>query len=67
MPFSINTHDAWGTVKVGDYQCLEEAQKAFAELCHDPWYVQDGGVKGLELIEQSDAGAAVRLDWHAFR
>lgn len=67
MRFSINTHDAWGTVKVGDFQTLEEARQAFADLCLDPWYSQDGGVKGLELIEQSDGGAAQRLDWFAFR
>lgn len=67
MSFSIHTHDAWGSVKVGDFQSLEEARQAFADLCQDPWYRQDGGVKGLELVQQSDAGAAQRLDWYPFR
>lgn len=67
MSFSINTHDAWGTVKVGDFQTLDEARKAFAELCQDPWYAQDGGVKGLELVQRSDGGTTERLDWYAFR
>lgn len=67
MSFAIQTHDAWGSVKVGDFQLLEEARQAFADLCQDPWYRQDGGVKGLELVQQSDSGALQRLDWYAFR
>lgn len=67
MHFSINTHDAWGSVKVGDFQSLEEAQQAFADLCEDPWYRQDGSVKGLELVLQSDGGIVQRLNWYAFR
>lgn len=67
MSFSIHTHDAWGSVTVGDFQSLEEARQAFADLCQDPWYSQDGGVKGLELVQNNDAGAAQRLDWFTFR
>ena len=65
MAFSINVHDGWGTVRVGDFQTLEEAQRAFAELCCDPWYARYGGVKGLELVQCSASGAAQRLDWFA--
>jgi hypothetical protein len=36
MGFSINTHDGWGVVKVGDFQSLEEARRAFTALCQDP-------------------------------
>lgn len=54
MTFSINTHDAWGIVKVGCFASLEEAREAFATLCQDPWYQQDGGVKGLELVDDGD-------------
>lgn len=67
MSFSIHTHDAWGSVKVGEFHSLEEARKAFAELLQDPWYAQDGGVKALELLQQSEGGSAQRLDWFAFR
>ena len=67
MTFSIYTHDAWGAVPVGRFQSLEEAQQAFGALCDDPWYRQDGTVKGLELVEDRGAGATQRLAWHAFR
>jgi hypothetical protein len=67
MTFSIYTHDAWGSVPVGRFQSLEEARQAFGSLCDDPWYRQDGTVKGLELVEDSGSGAAQRLAWHAFR
>jgi hypothetical protein len=66
MTFSIRTHDAWGVVPVGDFQSLEEARKVFSAICQDPWYRQDGGVKGVELLERSGEGAGQRLEWFAF-
>ena len=67
MTFAVNTHDSWGIVKVGDYQSLEEARKVFASICQDPWYKNDGTVKGVELVQGADVGASQRLDWFAFR
>jgi hypothetical protein len=67
MGFSINTHDAWGVVKVGDFQSLEDARRAFTALCQDPWYQQDGGIKGLELVQSTEDAKGQRLDWFAFR
>lgn len=67
MTFAIHTHDAWGIVKVGTFQSPEQARKAFAALCQDPWYQQDGGVRGLELVEEGKDGTTQRLDWFAFR
>jgi len=81
MAFSINTHDAWGIVKVGCFTSLEEAREAFATLCQDPWYQQDGGVKGLELVDDGDGNggakgragdrgpgtSARRLEWFSLR
>ena len=66
MPFSIRTHDAWGVVQVGAFGSLEEARMAFRELCDDPWYRQDGTVKGIELVQDSSGGTAQRLDWFSF-
>ena len=66
LPFAIYTHDAWGAVQVGAFATLAEAQAAFSALCADPWYQQDGGVKGLELVQSSAAGTNQRLDWHGF-
>lgn len=60
MTFSINTHDAWGIVKVGCFTSLEEAREAFSTLCQDPWYQRDGGVKGLELVDDGDGNGGDR-------
>ena len=72
MPFLIRTHDAWGVVPVGHFDSLEEARQAFAALCQDPWYRQDGTVRGVELLDAGQAasgqpgGSPQRLDWCAF-
>jgi hypothetical protein len=67
MTYTIQTHDAWGIVKVGDFQSLAEARQAFATLCADPWYRSDGTVRGVELLEGRQDGASQRLDWFAFQ
>jgi hypothetical protein len=66
MTLSIHTHDAWGNVNVGEFLSLDEAKHAFEQLCNDPWYRNDGTVKGLELIQTDAAGSVERLAWHAF-
>ena len=67
MAYTINTHDSWGVVPVGTFQSLEEARQAFSALCADPWYRQDGTVKGVELLQAADGGAPQRLDWFSFQ
>lgn len=67
MTFSINAHDAWGIVSIGSFETLAQAQQAFAELCQDPWYQRDGGVRGLELVQQDEGGSRQRLEWFAIR
>jgi hypothetical protein len=67
MPFTIRTHDAWGVVAVGSFQSLDEARQAFSTLCQDPWYQRDGGVKGLELVQQEAGGSPLRLEWFPLR
>lgn len=67
MTFTINTHDSWGVLKVADFATLEEARQAFSSLCQDPWYRDDGTVRGVELLQTGRDGAAERLDWFAFR
>lgn len=63
MPYRLATHDAWGVLPVGDFASLEEARLQFASLCADPWYRQDGTVKGIELLEINAQGESLRLDW----
>jgi hypothetical protein len=67
MTFTIYTHDSWGLVTVGSYQSLEQAREVFAALCNDPWYRDDGTVKGVELVQVAEGGAGLRIDWFAFR
>jgi len=67
MTFAVYTHDAWGVVPIGTFHSLEEARQGFRELCQDPWYRQDGGVKGLELVQNGANGERIRLDWFSFR
>jgi hypothetical protein len=66
MAFQINTHDSWGVVTVARFQTLEEARQAFRAICGDPWYRQDGTVKGVELVDETTVGVKKRLDWFAF-
>ncbi|MEY2644158.1 MAG: hypothetical protein RLZZ611_807 [Cyanobacteriota bacterium] len=67
MTYLILTHDAWGVVTVGDFTGLDEARQAFAALCQDPWYRQDGTVRALELVMHGPAGDVQRLDWFPFQ
>lgn len=67
MTYTILTHDAWGSVPVGSFPTLEEARTAFRDLCQDPWYRRDGGVKALELCDATIPGNPQRLDWFAVR
>jgi hypothetical protein len=65
MAYAINTHDAWGVVKVGNYQSIEEARTVFVDQCDDLRYKSDGTVKGVVLVQGADAGQG--LEWFAFR
>ena len=67
MPFAIYTHDAWGVVHVGDYATLEDARTVFSALREDPWYAQDGTVRGIELARINPQGQRERLDWFAIQ
>jgi hypothetical protein len=66
MTYAINTHDAWGVVMIGNCKSPEEARKVFYAICEDLRYKSDGTVKGVELVQGSDAGAGHRLGWFAF-
>lgn len=66
MSFAIRTHDGWGVVTVASFPTLEEARSVFASLCQDPWYRQDGSVRGLELVQCAEGSQTQRLDWLAF-
>lgn len=66
MTFSLYTHDSWGQVPVGEFASLEDARQAFDALRQDPWYTQDGTVKGIELVQVTPQGERHRLFWFGF-
>jgi hypothetical protein len=67
MTYSLYTHDSWGVLKIADFPSLDEARQAFGSLCQDPWYRNDGTVKGIELVQANPAGDEQRLDWYGFQ
>jgi len=56
MTYIVNTHDAWGTAAVGEFQSLEQAREVFNALRNDRWFIADGGVKGLSIVDSSLEG-----------
>jgi hypothetical protein len=67
MTFTIYTHDSWGIVPIGNFESLEEASRVFSDLCNDPWYKDDGTVKGVELVQATETDGVQRLDWFGFK
>lgn len=51
MPYILYSHDAWGTANVGEFATLEQAMDVFNTLRSDRWYLSDGSVKGLSLVD----------------
>jgi hypothetical protein len=66
MSFTIHTHDSWGVVTIATFATLAEASRVFEQLCQDPWYRQDGTVRGIALVQNLDGGETQRIDWFAF-
>ena len=56
MPFIVYSHDAWGTANVGEFTSLEQAREVFNALCNDRWYLADGSVKGLSIVDGDASG-----------
>jgi len=60
MTYIVYSHDAWGTANVGEFTTLEQAREVFGALCNDRWFLADGTVKGLSLVEGSgEAGRTI--------
>lgn len=52
MAYRVMSHDGWGTTSVGEFETLAEAQVLFRELCTDHWFLTDGSVKGVSIVER---------------
>ena len=66
MPYRLYTHDGWGRVPVAEFATLQEARSAFLSLGQDPWYRNDGSMKGIEHVNCGQAAEERRLEWLAF-
>lgn len=59
-PYSVVSHDGWGSTSVGEFERLEEAQELFRALCVDRWFLTDGSVKGVSIVEKvCDSGTGL--------
>jgi hypothetical protein len=59
MTYTVISHDAWGSASVGSFTSLEQAREVFQALQNDRWFLADGSVRGLSIVEET-AGAAPR-------
>lgn len=51
MTYTVMSHDAWGSTDVGRFPTLEEAREVFKTLQSDRWFLADGSVRGLSIVE----------------
>ncbi len=56
-PYSVVSHDGWGSTSVGEFHSLEEARDLFRALCVDRWFLTDGSVKGLSIVDHGAEGS----------
>lgn len=67
MTFTVYSHDAWGTADVGRFPTLEQAREVFQALQSDRWFLADGTVRGLSIVESSSGGGEARtIDTFSF-
>lgn len=57
MPFTLYSHDSWGQASVGTFSSLEEAQTVFEAVCNDRWFIDDGTIRHLSIVEEGANGA----------
>ena len=62
MTYSVLTHDAWGSGNVGSFPSLEQAREVFQDLQKDSWFLADGTVRGLSIVETSSGAKALTAD-----
>jgi hypothetical protein len=59
MTYSVLSHDAWGSANVGSFTSLEQAREVFEALQKDRWFLADGTVRGLSIVETSSGSGAL--------
>ena len=62
MAYCVLTHDAWGSTNVGSFPSLEQAREVFQALQKDRWFLADGTVRGLSIVETSSRAEDLTAD-----
>ncbi len=66
MTYSVISHDAWGSTDVGNFPTLEQAREVFEALQSDRWFVTDGSVRGLSIVERRAGAEATTVERFSF-
>jgi len=62
MTYSVLSHDAWGSANVGSFPSLEQAREVFQALQNDRWFLADGTVRGLSIVESRSGSEALSAE-----
>jgi hypothetical protein len=66
MPFTVFSHDSWGSTSVGSFASLQEAQALFEALRNDRWFNDDGTIRAISIVDSS-AGSPRTVASHSFQ
>ena len=66
MTYTVLSHDAWGSADVGSFASLEQAREVFQALQNDRWFLADGSVRGLSIVEQTTGSEPRTLERLSF-
>jgi hypothetical protein len=66
MRYTIVSQDSWGQTDVGRFESLEQAREAFQAICNDRWFIDDGTIRAVAIVEDSATGPRT-LERHAFQ
>ena len=66
MTYSVLSHDAWGSADVGRFASLEQAREVFQALQNDRWFLADGSVRGLSIVQQTSGSEPCTVERFSF-
>ena len=62
MTYTVISHDAWGSADVGSFSTLEQAREVFQALQNDRWFLADGSVRGLSIVQQTSGSEPTTVE-----
>jgi len=66
MTYTVISHDAWGSADVGSFASLEQAREVFQALQNDRWFLADGSVRGLSIVQQTSGSEPCTVERFSF-